>query len=102
MVIDIDKSAHWLKLQSTNVARAIATQFPIINQSKMYCRHGWYSSVLMDELLTGDYNDRNCFCRFQGVNLECDGLPSLCHRVTCNSGSSAVTKRRQAVALQGR
>ena len=38
-VIDAHKTAQRLKLQATNVARAVATQFPVVNESKVYGRH---------------------------------------------------------------
>jgi hypothetical protein len=39
------------------------------------------------------------FLMVQGNALECDGLPSLCYRVYFTR-TSAITKRRQVVALQ--
>src|SRR6185369_12579291 len=40
-VVDADETSHRFELQPANVARAVATQFPIIDQGKVYCRHRW-------------------------------------------------------------
>src|SRR5678816_3331947 len=45
-IVDTDKTSHRLKLQPANVARAVATQFPIIDQGKVYCRHRCWSRII--------------------------------------------------------